>query len=321
MTGAGTIPGRGLFLFAIATTLATFVLLLVGGTVNPAGASLACPDWPLCYGSLFPAMKNGVQFEHTHRLVATGVGLMTVVLTVWIWRRRPELKWLGLLALLAVVLQGALGGVTVLLRLPLAVSTAHLALSMLFFGLLIYLCFRLWPGQLQPSPAASSGQAPRRGLLVLAIHAVYVQVLLGALVRHTGSGRVCGTDYLLCGGVWWPDFHPAQLQMLHRLVGYVAFFVVLLVAVKMARRAREQGRHLARFALLAAPTVALVQVLLGMMTVATGVAVAAATAHLGGGALLLATLLVAHLALGPQLERTAPPLAQPAVAHPAESTT
>ncbi|MCL4236184.1 MAG: COX15/CtaA family protein, partial [Deltaproteobacteria bacterium] len=79
-----------LFRYAIALVAVTFVLLLVGGTVNPTGSSLACPDWPLCYGQVFPKMEGGVLFEHTHRLVATLVGLMTIGLAVAIARARRD---------------------------------------------------------------------------------------------------------------------------------------------------------------------------------------------------------------------------------------
>src|SRR5690349_13357859 len=121
--------------FAIATTVATFVLLIVGSLVHGTGSSLACPDWPLCYGTLFPKMENGVQFEHTHRLVATGVGIMTVVLAVLLLRRKGDrsLVRLGVVATVLVVFQGVLGGITVLYKLPRAVSVAHLATSMCFF--------------------------------------------------------------------------------------------------------------------------------------------------------------------------------------------
>lgn len=292
-----------LFRFAIATALATWILLIVGGMVNPAGASLACPDWPLCYGSLFPEMKNGVEFEHTHRLVATLVGLMSIVLAIWIWRDRPEdgaARWLGVLALVLVVFQGVLGGITVLLKLPTIVSTSHLALSMVFFGLVIYLCFHLWPGKTKTSSTPTTAQ---RTAVAWALGLVYVQILLGAVMRHTGAGRACGTDWMLCVGSLWPDFGPGQVHMAHRLVGYLAFVAVVVASVTAVRQARRHEKRLARLAAIAAPIIALLQILLGIHTVATAVGVSAAAAHLGGGALLMADLLVVYLALGPQVDR------------------
>src|SRR5688572_23167410 len=123
-------------LFSAATAAATFLLLLVGGLVNPTGSSLACPDWPLCYGSAFPEMTGGILYEHSHRLVATFVGLMTVILGVLLFRARRHDRGyvpLALLVVAMVVVQGVLGGLTVLLKLPPQISTAHLALSMAFF--------------------------------------------------------------------------------------------------------------------------------------------------------------------------------------------
>src|ERR1041385_605918 len=119
---------------ALATALATFVLLIVGSLVHGTGSSLACPDWPLCYGTLFPKMENGVEFEHTHRLVAAAVGFMTVALA-GMMRKRPGVRLLGIGAVLLVVFQGVLGGITVMYKLPRAISIAHLATSMCFFSL------------------------------------------------------------------------------------------------------------------------------------------------------------------------------------------
>src|SRR5574341_337995 len=116
---------------ALATAAATFALLAIGGLVHATGSSLACPDWPLCYGQFFPAMEGGVLFEHGHRLVALLVALLTVALAVLVWRRRrePAPRALAALAVVLVLAQAALGAITVIERLPLLISAAHLATS------------------------------------------------------------------------------------------------------------------------------------------------------------------------------------------------
>ncbi len=283
--------------YVLLTLAVTYLLLLVGGLVNPTGSSLACPDWPLCHGELFPAMKDGVEYEHSHRLLATAVGLLTLGLAAFVWRKRsdPAERRLGLAAVALVVVQGVLGGVTVLLQLPLAISTAHLGISLLFFLLLLYLAFRLRPGTPAPEPA----EPPRRGVAGLATVAIYGQVLLGALVRHTRSGRVCGTDYLLCNGELWPGFGPQQLHMLHRFGGLIVFAVVLVASLMAAAEARRQGRRLARGLALALPGLLALQVLLGVETVRSSIGLAQVTAHLGLGALLVGTAASLYMALGP----------------------
>src|SRR5258705_5127526 len=70
----------------------TFILILAGGVVHSTGSALACPDWPLCFGTIFPKMTNGVQFEHTHRLIASSVATLTLVLAISIWRRKRSKK-------------------------------------------------------------------------------------------------------------------------------------------------------------------------------------------------------------------------------------
>lgn len=285
-----------LFRFAIITAVATFILLLVGGTVNPTGSSLACPDWPLCYGQFFPKMTGGILYEHSHRLVATLVGLLTVGLAIGIFRRHRDksLRRLAIVAVLTVILQGVLGGLTVIFKLPLMVSTGHLALAMAFFLLLIYIAFRL-----RPERVGSVQESPGRGLILTAGLVIYLQIVLGAFVRHTKSGLSCGADIWLCGGSVWPAWAQGQLHMAHRFLGYICFLLVMGVAYVALRESKQQQKRTAYFAAVLAPPIALLQVALGLLTVHTQIGVWDVTLHLGVGALLLALFWMMFLGLGP----------------------
>src|SRR5947207_9244834 len=101
-------PSRGIHRLAVATAASTFVLLFLGGLVTSTGSALAVPDWPLSFGQVFPTMQGGVLFEHGHRLAASAVGLLTLVLSVWTVGReqRPGVRILGIAMLFAVILQG-----------------------------------------------------------------------------------------------------------------------------------------------------------------------------------------------------------------------
>jgi len=281
---------------ARATAAATFVLLVIGGMVHATGSSLACPDWPLCYGQFFPAMEGGVLYEHGHRLVALVVSVLTVALAVTVWRRRREatVRFGALAAVGLVLFQASLGALTVVLQLPLVVSSGHLATSMAFFSLLVWLTWRLAP----VTPASDAPAAPggTRALAGTAAVAVYVQIVLGALVRHTGSGLACGTSVVLCQGTIWPLGGPAELVTLHRFAGVVVAAIVLAASA----RALRTGPARARRAALAAPVIVVAQILLGAWTVWSMIAVPVVSLHLAGGAMLLADALLLLFLLGPQ---------------------
>src|SRR5258708_7667249 len=108
--------------------VATFLLVIAGGMVTSTGSALAVPDWPLSFGQVFPKMEGGVFYEHGHRLIAATVGLLTIILAVWLWRKaeEPLLRNAGWIAVGLVCAQGILGRVTVLLKFP-AVSSVGAA--------------------------------------------------------------------------------------------------------------------------------------------------------------------------------------------------
>jgi len=293
---------------------ATFVLLVIGGTVNPTGSSLACPEPTLvCHGQLFPPMVGGVLYEHGHRLAAMTVGLLQIALTLLLIRR-PGLRGLGWVLLGLVVAQGALGAITVGYKLPWFVSTGHLLLGMSYFATLIYTAFRtrlLW----QPAPSAEDlkrherrarelGSA--RGWIAIACGAVFVQLLLGALVRHLGAAMVClGMPSCTMSGEWWPDAWVQDLHMIHRGFGVVVAIVTTIAAVQVYRRARSWPA-LRRLAVIA-PLLVVAQIALGVATVMSMRAVPLAVGHFAGAAGLWALWMSAWLLTGRRVAETAAP--------------
>jgi heme A synthase len=273
---------------------ATFLLLIAGGLVWATGSALACPDWPLCYGQVFPRMEGGVLFEHSHRLLAGAVVILTVVLAVRLWND-ARLRTPALIAVSLVLVQALLGGLTVILRLPLLVRVAHLAVSQAFFATALYLAYQTRAASTeQPAGPSTISPGARRSLLIAAL-AVYAQLLLGALVRHTGSGMACETSMPFCKGSWWPDFGPGQLQMLHRYFALVVLGVVIFATVRVMRqRPAGLGRVLAA----AAHFLVGLQIALGVASVLSFLEVALVTAHLAVGALLWGDLFLLYLVSG-----------------------
>ena len=180
---------RTLHRYAIVTAGATWLLLIAGSLVTSTDSGLAVPDWPLSYGTLFPPMVGGILYEHGHRIIAGIVGLMILALAAWLWRVEPRrwVRWLGGAAATAVLLQAVLGGLTVLLLLPPAVSIAHAMLGQTVFCLTVCLAIATSAQQKEPIVPLTirGGASLRRGGLILAL-LVAAQVWLGAVIRHTG---------------------------------------------------------------------------------------------------------------------------------------
>lgn len=281
----------------------TFLLLLVGGMVTSTGSGLAVPDWPLSYGQWMPPMEGGVLYEHGHRLAASFVGLLIVIEAVWLWRResRSGVRALGWLALGGVVLQGLLGGLTVLLRLPDAVSIGHAALAEIVFGLTVVIATVCSWGWESPPTALDRDEPSLRTLAMVLAVAVYVQILLGAIVRHTGAGLAIPTFPLAFGRILPPLGNlPVALHFAHRVGALVVAVIGAWTVVRTGRRHRDDA-WLLRPALALAGLVVL-QIALGGGVVLSAKTAWITTAHLGAGALLWGTSLALALRSSRRLE-------------------
>lgn len=168
------------------TAASAFFVLFAGGMVTSTGSSLAVPDWPLAYGQYFPEMTGGVLFEHGHRMVAGLTALLVWALAVWTHRReeRPWVRSLTAVAALGILAQAVLGGVTVLWGLPKKISILHAVLGQGLFCLLVATAQATAPGFLGRKAAAGAPWRPA----AWAVAALFLQLALGAALRHTGKG-------------------------------------------------------------------------------------------------------------------------------------
>ena len=172
---------------ALVTVAATFVLILFGGLVTNTGAALAVTDWPTTFGYtmfFYPwsQMVGGIFYEHSHRLLGSLVGLLTIALAVALWRKGGRLRALGLVMVVAVVTQGVLGGLRVVL-LKETLAIVHGCLAQAFFALAVVAA--LLTSVSHRLPVQGFDPALRR-LTVAAAALVYVQIVLGALLTHAG---------------------------------------------------------------------------------------------------------------------------------------
>jgi heme a synthase len=331
-------PEKMLHRFSTFVAACTVLLILAGSLVTSHGAGLSVPDWPTSYGwNMFtfpPSMwVANILYEHGHRLVASTVGFLTIILAAWLWVAEPRhwLRWLGIAALGTVVAQGVLGGLTVLFFLPAAVSTAHAGLAEVFFCIVVSIALFTSPGWSEgygrtvrlkadttyegvTTPegvtpyegvtayehvTASKGAALHddrriRTLTTLTTVLIYAQILLGATMRHTGAGLAI-PDFPLMFGGWLPTHWDSRIAVhfSHRIGAVVVALGVLIVCRYVWTRSRD-GRGLVRPATVLVALVAL-QVTLGALTVLSRLNPWINSVHVVCGALVLATSLVLTL--------------------------
>jgi cytochrome c oxidase assembly protein subunit 15 len=263
----------------------TLLLIVAGALVTSNDAGLSVPDWPTTFGSFYkmPHMVGGVKFEHGHRMVAEFVGLLTIILAIWTWRaeRRRWLRILSVAALGTVIVQGILGGLTVLFFLPPAISSAHAAVAQTFFCIAV--CIAMFTGQKwveEPPQVEFDTRRPTLfTLTLLSIFVLYVQLILGAMFRHKGMS-------------WWP--HVVHAGVVAVVLTWTAIRA-LSVYSKIAAIRRSAMMML---------SLLITQLCLGFTAFLTRVAwgkdslqpelpmVISTVAHVAVGALLLATTVV-----------------------------
>src|SRR5256885_5307939 len=202
-------PNRWLARYAAFVAFATFLLIIAGALVTSNDAGLSVPDWPTSFGSFrMPRMVGGVKYEHGHRMIAGSVGLLTIVLALWLWET-DERKWVrgvGGNAVLAVVAQAVLGGITVLFYLPAPVSVGHACLAQLFFSITVSLALFTRYDWRWDQPRIEDPRTPSlRRLTAGTTAANFLQLMLGAAFRHNGFGiipHVIGAAVVSAGGFW-----------------------------------------------------------------------------------------------------------------------
>lgn len=276
--------------FSVGTALATLVLLMAGALVTSTGSGLAVPDWPLSYGTLFPEMRGGVIFEHGHRLIAGTVGLLTVFLAYLLWRFEPRswVRGLGIAAVGLVLTQATLGGLTVLLRLPVGVSVGHALLAQTFFCTVVCLAMVTSPSWERPQLPLSSSDESLPAWCLATSCAFFVQLFLGAVMRHSGAGLAIPDFPASFGHVVPPQFTPAiAIHFAHRMG---ALTVAVMSALLAMRVFYKNGNRLSLVSH-AGGLIALVsfQGMLGAMVIWLKRPVPLTTLHLAVGALCLAT--------------------------------
>jgi cytochrome c oxidase assembly protein subunit 15 len=295
-----------LHLFALFVAAATAVLIFAGGLVTSTGSGLSVPDWPNTYGWFmftFPLdkMVGGIRYEHSHRLIASTVGFLILVLAFWL-RRAEARTWvrrLGYIALAAVMTQGLLGGITVLWYLPDPISIAHASLAQLVFCLTTTIALVTSPGWRRAYASHLRGGRARDDFVLVKVTAattalVFLQIVVGATMRHTDAGLAI-PDFPLAFGHLIPPQWDAKIAIhfAHRAGAVLVTFAILAATghVFYHHRSRpELWRPAALLVLLLAA-----QITLGAWTVLSAKHYIVNSLHVVNGGFVLVSSLVLTL--------------------------
>ena len=295
----------GLQRLAIVTTLMTYLLVLSGGTVRVTGSGLGCPDWPLCHGQVIPPLEKHTLVEYSHRLTASTVSVLVLATAVVAWRasrrkagtpqdpasgRNRAVLYPALAAVVFLIAQVILGGITVLNELPPTIVTAHLATSMALFASLLVLtvgAFAADPRRALGRLRTTEGFALLAGATALAIYAL---MLTGSYVTGQGAGYAC-RGWPLCNGKIVPGGDRlADIHAFHRLAAAAAGVLVAVLVWQAVTRQRHNRPLLT--AAVTAGALYIAQVLVGAGNIWLKLSEHIRVAHLGAAALLWGALVV-----------------------------
>ena len=212
-----SVPSKNIRWFSKIIVITTLLLIFAGALVKSFEVGLSVPDWPTTYGYqmfAFPwaDMVGGIFYEHGHRMLATLVGALTLLLAIWLGQKesRKSVKLLGYSALILVVVQGLLGGLTVLYFLPTFISLLHGVIAQTFFLLVILIAFTLSKEFFETNHVKDKN----RSLVMIFLIVVYMQLIFGALMRHTDSGLAI-YDFPMMAGSWVPVFNESMLSTIN----------------------------------------------------------------------------------------------------------
>ncbi len=298
---------------AVATCVATFLLIIIGAVVRTTGSGLGCPDWPKCHGQYIPPLEKEVLIEYTHRLSASVVSTLVLATAAVAWfrhRHNTRLIQLAILSLAVLAFQVILGGITVLNDLPPEIVTAHLATALGLFAILLTMAVLIFEDGRQPGTDQARAVALQPWLIFGAL-ALYVLLLTGSYVVGSGASLVT-LDWPLVDNKLFPSGAEGitkrllEIQWLHRFSVLVVGACLGAVTVKVLNGTTDE-----RVRLLAKLVVGLyiAQIFVGAANIWTKLSVWAASGHLAVGAAIWAALVVMfvlnRLAVGQRAARTA----------------
>ena len=277
--------------FAIFVSAFTVFLLLAGAFVTSTGSGLAVPDWPLSFGKFFPEMTGGVFYEHGHRMVAGATAIFTFILCYLIQTKEPRgwVRKLSLASVVVVITQALLGGMTVLFKLPPAISISHACLAQIFFSISIVVALsttRYW--QEEPKGWTRTDGVAFTPLCLTLNALFFLQLVMGATMRHKKAGLAIPDFPLVFGGLVPPEFSfPVAIHYGHRVGAVLVSLASVLLVMRLFKKQANQLVIIAVGGVLL--TLLSIQWLLGALIIWLKRPIPITSSHLVVGALCLGT--------------------------------